>query len=70
MSLLNLALDILEELLYLPEVIQGKAQIHERLLRPLTRELNWRVQRRLWGRIKKCHFESITENKFVIGLLQ
>ena len=29
MSLLNLAPDILEELLYLPEVIQGKAQIAE-----------------------------------------
>ncbi len=53
MSLLNLAPDIQEELLYLPEVIQGKAQIHERLLRPLTRETDWRVQRRLWGRIRK-----------------
>ena len=52
MSLLNLAPDIQEELLYLPEVIQGKAQIHERLLRPLTRELDWRVQRRMWGRIE------------------
>ena len=53
MSLLNLAPDILEELLYLPEVIQGKAAIHERLLRPLTRELHWRVQRRMWARIRK-----------------
>ena len=52
MSLLNLAPDIQEELLYLPEVMQGKAVIHERLLRPLTRELNWRVQRRMWARIK------------------
>ena len=34
MSLLNLAPDIQEELLYLPEVMQGKATIHERLLRP------------------------------------
>ena len=38
-ALLHLAPDIQEELLYLPEVMQGKAQIHERLLRPLTREL-------------------------------
>ncbi len=52
MSLLNLAPDIQEELLYLPEVIHGKAAIHERLLRPLTRELDWRMQRRMWGRIK------------------
>ena len=53
MSLLNLAPDIQEELLHLPEVIQGKAMIHERLLRPLTREMDWRVQRKLWGRIRK-----------------
>ena len=53
MSLLNLAPDIQEELLYLPEVLQGKAQIHERLLRPLTTELDWRVQRRMWGKIRK-----------------
>ena len=45
--------DILEELLHLPEVMQGKAAIHEKLLRPLTRELDWRVQRRMWGRIRK-----------------
>ena len=37
MSLLLLAPDIQEELLCLTEVIQGKAAIHERLLRPLTR---------------------------------
>ena len=53
MSLLNLAPDIQEELLYLPGVIQGKAQIHERLLRPLTTELDWRVQKRMWARIRK-----------------
>ena len=53
MSSLNLAPDIQEELLYLPEVIQGKAAIHERLLRPLTREMDWRVQRRMWARIGK-----------------
>ena len=53
MSLLNLAIDIQEELLCLPEVIQGKAAIHERLLRPLTTEIDWRVQRKMWGRVKK-----------------
>ncbi len=54
MSLLNLAPDIQEELLHLPEVLQGKVPIHERLLRPLTREMDWRVQRRMWDRIKAC----------------
>ena len=53
MSLLLLAPDIQEELLYLPDIIQGKAQIHERLLRPLTREMDWRVQRRMWAGIRK-----------------
>ena len=53
MSLLNLAPDIQEELLYLPEVMQGKATIHERLRRPLTKEMNWRVQRRMCARIRK-----------------
>ena len=47
MSLLNLALVIQEELLYLPEVIQGKATIHEKLLRPLNSEMNWRVQTKM-----------------------
>ena len=41
MSLLLLAPDIQEELLYLPEVMQGKATIHERLMRPLTTEMDW-----------------------------
>ncbi len=53
MSLLLLTPDIQEELLYLPDVIQGKAPIHERLLRPLTTEIDWRVQRRMWARVKK-----------------
>ena len=52
-GMLLLAPDIQEELLYLPEVLQGKATIHERLLRPLTTEIDWRVQRRMWGRIRK-----------------
>ena len=65
MSLLHLAPDIQEELLYLPEVIQGKAQIHERLLRPLTREMDWRVQRRMWARIKN-HFESFSRGTYMI----
>ena len=54
MSLLNLAPDIQEELLYLPEVMQGKAAIHERLLRPLTTEIDWKVQRKMWAKVKKC----------------
>ena len=54
MSLLLLAPDIQEELLYLPEVLDGKPAIYEKLLRPLTTELDWRAQRRMWGKIRKC----------------
>ena len=45
MSLINLTPDIQEELLYLLEVMQGSATIHERLIRPLTRQADWKVQR-------------------------
>ena len=65
MSLLLLAPDIQEELLYLPEVMQGKAQVHERLLRPLTREIDWRVQRRMWARIKN-HYGSFSRGTYMI----
>ena len=53
MSLLHLAPDIQEELLYLHEVMQGKAAIHEKLMRPLTAQVDWRVQRRMWGRKRR-----------------
>ena len=52
-GMLLLAPDIKKVQLYLPEVTQGKATIHERLLRPLTTQLDWSVQRRMWARIRK-----------------
>jgi hypothetical protein len=52
MNLLLLAPDIQEELLYLPEIIRGKATIHEKLLRPLTMQIDWRVQRKMWKKMK------------------
>ncbi len=48
-GMLLLAPDIQQELLYLPEVLHGKAAKQERLLRPL----DWRVQWRMRGRIRK-----------------
>ena len=51
--MLLLAPDFKKELLYLPEVLEGKAAIHEKLLRPLTTEVDWRVQRKMRGRIRK-----------------
>jgi predicted amidohydrolase YtcJ len=52
MSLLLLAPDIQEELLHLPGIIRGKATIHEKLLRPLTTQIDWRDQRKIWKKIK------------------
>jgi hypothetical protein len=52
MNLLLLAPDIQEELLNLPEIIWGKATIHEKLLRPLTMQIDWRVQRKMWKKVK------------------
>ena len=57
MNLLHLAPDIQEAILFLPRTIKGDDPIHEKMLRPLTAEMNWRRQREMWERI----LESQTE---------
>ena len=47
-SLLHLAPDLQERLLFLPPVTQGRDPIHLRQLLPLAARLDWREQRRLW----------------------
>lgn len=47
-----LAPDIQEELLHLPPAEVGKDLIHEKLLRPLAVEIDWRQQRRMWRELK------------------
>ena len=49
MNLLHLAPDIQESLLFLPRVESGKAPIHEKLLRPITAEIDWGKQREMWA---------------------
>jgi hypothetical protein len=51
MNLLNLAPDIQEAILFLPEVTSGKPSITERHLRPIAAELSWARQRSAWGRV-------------------
>jgi hypothetical protein len=54
-QILNLALlapDIQEELLFLPRVETGKATIHEKMLRPVSAEMNWEKQREMWRQLK------------------
>jgi hypothetical protein len=48
MNLLHLAPDIQEEILFLPRIQAGDDPITERHLRPLSRLLDWRDQRRQW----------------------
>lgn len=50
-QILNLALlapDIQEELLHLPRVVDGRDLIHEKMLRPISAEVDWRKQREMF----------------------
>jgi hypothetical protein len=48
LNLTLLAPDIQEELLFLPRITAGRAAIHEKMLRPLTAEVDWAKQRVMW----------------------
>jgi len=51
LALALLAPDIQEELLFLPRVTEGKATIHEKMLRPIAAEIDWARQRELWAQL-------------------
>jgi len=53
MSLLHLAPDIQEELLFLPEVSEGKDPISERMVRPIAMVIDWKRQRKMWRKLKE-----------------
>ena len=48
MTLLNLAPDIQEMLLFLPRTQRGRDAITEMDVRPIAATLDWRKQRRMW----------------------
>ncbi len=52
-NLLQLAPQIQEEVLFLPAQSSGRDAITERALRRLAAEPDWRVQRRMWRRLKQ-----------------
>ena len=54
MNLLNLAPDIQEQILFLPERTEGRETLAERNLRPLARIAPWRRQRKLWRDITRA----------------
>ncbi len=51
LNLLHLAPDIQEAILFLPRTLKGNDPIHEKMLRPITAEMNWRKQREMWQKI-------------------
>jgi len=48
MNLLHLAPDIQEEILFLPEVTEGRDPVHEHMLRGICSLLDWGEQGRRW----------------------
>jgi hypothetical protein len=53
MSLLNLAPDIHEEILFLPRTLKGHDPITTKKVLPIARILPWPSQRRAWEKLKK-----------------
>lgn len=51
MNLRLLAPDIQEAILSLPRIETGCEPIRERAVRPITSELDWQKQRRMWRRL-------------------
>ena len=59
LSLSLLATEIQEALLYLPREMTGRSKIHERNLRPITRQLYWAKQREMWSELIRSVCPSI-----------
>jgi len=53
MSLLNLAPDIQEAILYIPPVERRRDPIRELILRPIAAEPDWARQGRMWRRLRR-----------------
>ncbi|QDV85687.1 hypothetical protein [Planctomycetes bacterium TBK1r] len=48
----NLAPDIQEEILFLPNTVKGRDPIKEAEIRPIAKTLDWKRQREMWQAIK------------------
>ena len=59
MSLLCLAPDIQEEILFLPRTVHGRDVIHLRQLQPLAQALDWRRQRALWRQLRAEQYPGL-----------
>ena len=54
MNLLNLAPDIQEQLLFLPEVEHGRDPVKEWQVRPVAAEVDWGRQRGMWDNVRRA----------------
>ena len=52
MSLLNLAPEIQEDILFLPRTTQGRDPISTRSVLPIAQEMDWKMQRNQWKRLQ------------------
>jgi len=52
MNLLHLAPDIQEEILYLPEVFEGRDPVTERDVRAIAAAIPWSAQRSMWKTLR------------------
>lgn len=57
MNLLNLAPDIQEDILFLPNTTKGRDLILERDLRPVAAVPHWNRQRKMWAQMRKDRIE-------------
>ena len=57
-KLMALALDIQEEILFLPKVLVGRDPIHEKQLRRICQEPSFARQRRMWQVLKRSRMEE------------
>lgn len=53
MSLLNLAPDLQDQILFLPRTERGRDEVKEAEIRPIARTLDWRKQRRQWVALRQ-----------------
>ena len=62
-SLINLAPDIQEAILFLPRTERGRDPIHLRQLQPIAAAFDWKKQRRMWNelvRMQQAPAKAIT----------
>jgi hypothetical protein len=57
MNLLNLAPDVLEEILFMPRTMSGRDPIHLAQLQPIAGTFDWQKQRRMWREL--CRQEGV-----------